>query len=79
MPYYYYGFYPWSGLGVLWGLLWFFLVIFVIVALVRGGRRWRRYRDWLPEKTALDILKERYAKGELAREQFEQMKKDIGE
>ena len=70
----------WIGLGVLhMGLFWI-LVILGIVVLVK----------WLAsgpptslpprsERRALDILKERYAKGELTREQFEQMKREIGD
>ncbi|HLB13922.1 MAG TPA: SHOCT domain-containing protein [Burkholderiales bacterium] len=65
----------WIGLGIFhMGLFWI-LVILGIVVLVK----WLA-SDGAPrtEKRALDILKERYAKGELTREQFEQMKRDVG-
>jgi putative membrane protein len=67
------------GMGMLLFMLLFWaLVIAGIVALVRwafgwsgfGGRAMRGGR-------ALDILKERYARGELTREQFEAMRRDI--
>ena len=47
---------------------------FVFAALLRwlGGGR-------LGESRAIDILKARYARGELTREQFEQLKREIGE
>ena len=65
----------WIGLGIFhMGLFWI-LVILGIVVLVK----WLA-SDGTPrtERRALDILKERYAKGELTREQFEQMKRDVG-
>lgn len=34
-------------------------------------------QDSRQEATALDILKQRYAKGEISREEFEQMKKEL--
>jgi putative membrane protein len=48
------------------------LGIIVLVKWLTGGSAPRS------ETRAIDILKERYAKGELTREQFEQMKRDIG-
>ena len=66
----------WIGLGMVHMLLFWVLVILGIVVLTRwlaGGPR----DGVLP--SAIDILKARYAKGEITREQFEQMKRDIGE
>jgi putative membrane protein len=59
-------------------------VLLVVVYLIfgRGGFRppWQNgghYEDRPRSEDALDILKKRYAKGEITREEFEQMKKDI--
>ena len=64
----------WLGLGVLHMVLFWGLVLLAFVALLRwlgGGSR--------AEPRAMDILKGRYAKGELTREQFEQLKRELGE
>jgi len=73
-----------------WGGMWVFpiiMIVFMIFVLYlvfgRGRSRlpWQnhdknhvRLRD--PE-TALDILKKRYAKGEITKEEFEQIRSDI--
>ena len=59
--------------GIIWVLFWVIFAL-VISRLSWGRRYWRR--EW-PEKTALDILKERYAKGEINKQEFEDKKKDI--
>ncbi len=63
------------GIGMLlfWGL-----VIALIVMLVRGlGRRPVGHEPRLREKTALDILDERYARGEIEKTEFEGKKRDL--
>jgi putative membrane protein len=65
----------WMFGGGLWMLLSWLLPVALIVAaiyvLARPGQGTR-------EKTALDILKERYARGEIEKEEFEQKKRDLG-
>ena len=59
--------------GIIWVLFWVILAL-VISRFTWGHRQCRR--GW-PEKTALDILKERYAKGEIDKQEFEEKKKDL--
>ena len=59
----------------------FWLVIIGLCLYFIFGRK-RSSRTWLPGRspegeTALDILKKRYAKGEISKDEFEQMKRDI--
>ena len=67
----------WGGFCWLWMALWWVLIIAGIVALVR----WlsvRRTEDEKPAaNTALDLLKERYARGELDHDAYEKMRRDL--
>ena len=57
-------------------LLWWLLPIaLVVLAAMYFGRR---MPPGNAEKTALDILKERYARGGIGKDEFEQKKQDIG-
>jgi len=64
----------WGALGVVHMIVFWTFLVLVVALLVR----------WLagghvppPGHSAREILDERYAKGELTREQFEQMKADL--
>ncbi|OGG03609.1 hypothetical protein A2W14_03005 [Candidatus Gottesmanbacteria bacterium RBG_16_37_8] len=68
----------WGGFGVLgWVSMLFFwlLLILGVIALFRYlGGSGKTTKD---DKTPLDILRERYAKGEIDKKEFEEMKKDL--
>lgn len=69
-------FWVWHGFGWVFMILWWVSIIAVIVATVKWlatGSSGSSSR----EKTALDILKERYARGEIDREEFEQKRRDL--
>ena len=75
--------YGWDGgwlgmaIGMIGTLLFWILIIVGIVVLVKWLAR-SQSPGAPPAKTALDILKERYARGEIEREEFEQKKRDLG-
>lgn len=70
-------FWGWGHMGG-WGFMMFFWLI-ILAVLVYGIFSFSRNRGGGAQTggKALDILKERYARGEISREEFERMKKDI--
>lgn len=71
----------WFGDGMWFG--WIFMVVFWaliiigIVALVRWIITQNRPPESHTDKSALDILKERYAKGEISKEDYEEKRKNL--
>ncbi|MGA2159056.1 MAG: SHOCT domain-containing protein [Dehalococcoidia bacterium] len=67
----------WWGLGFVFFILFWVAVIWFIVWIVRRSTGRGGLGMGMGSKSALDIAKERYARGEITKEQFEQIKKDI--
>ncbi|MDZ7752909.1 MAG: SHOCT domain-containing protein [Gammaproteobacteria bacterium] len=67
------------GGGFMW-ILWLViigLVVWAVAALAGGTGRARSIEAPPPAKSALEILEERYARGDIDREEFEQKKADL--
>ncbi len=62
------------GLG--W-LLWIIIIVLAVALIWRNTREKDKYIPFENKETVLDILKKRYAKGEIAKEEFDRMKKEI--
>ena len=69
----------WGGLMMLlfWGAI-TALVVWAVQSLGRRDDGRAQYRA-TPSGTPLDVAKERYARGEIRRDEFEQMKRDLEE
>lgn len=76
-----YGGYGYGMMGYGWGWLMmigiFILVVLGIIALVRYLQQSARPGRQTAAKTALDILKERYARGEISDEEYQAKKAEI--
>jgi len=58
-------------------ILFWVVIIVAVVILVKWLAGGSSRIDLPREKTALDILKERYARGEIGKEEFEQKKREL--
>lgn len=78
----------WSGVGSQsWAVAWPFVALWlafklvicalVVIALVYGVRCLRRRCGGGSPTTPLEILRARYARGELTRQDFESMRRDL--
>ncbi|WP_193367857.1 SHOCT domain-containing protein [Pelagibius marinus] len=83
----YYGHYMWDGgwhgmfLGPLFMMLFFVVLVVAVVVGIRwfGGLPGHHGHHTPGGKASLDILKERYARGEIDKEEFEERRRVLGE
>lgn len=64
---------PWWGMG--WGM--WFIPLLVVLAIYFFARNYSQNKNGQINESPMDILRKRYAKGEITKEQFEEMKKNL--
>lgn len=58
-------------------IFWILLIVLVVWLFINQNSRSKQNFNNPQSESPMDILKKRYAKGEITKEQFEQMKKDL--
>ena len=64
-----------------WGMSWWWIIgLFIVVAIVWmvvKAMNKNKSANQISEKSALDILKKRYARGEIDKKEFDERKNDL--
>jgi putative membrane protein len=60
--------------GFIWPLIVLIVLVGVVIYFIKNRDKMKDY-----DESPLEILKKRYAKGEITKQQFEEMKKDLEE
>ena len=74
-----YGYHLGMGWMLFGMILWIFIVVCAVLVVLWLLRKSGKAMQSHKIDTALEILKKRYVQGEITREQYEEMKKDISE
>ncbi|TDT68622.1 putative membrane protein [Hypnocyclicus thermotrophus] len=61
-----------GGQGIMMIIFWIVIVALIFYFINKNGNK-----EIFKSKTSLEILKERYAKGEITKEEYEKIKKDL--
>jgi putative membrane protein len=72
--------YYWPTWGIVLAIIIFLVMVFWVLAITLMVVRFMRRGNeggGAEKQTPLDIARERYAKGEITKEQYEQLKKDL--
>jgi len=68
----------WMVFGGVWMLLFWIAIIWLVIWGIRSVVRHRDSKSGTAEKhDPLEIAKERYAKGQISKEEFDQIKRDL--
>lgn len=61
------------------GFMWIILIIIIVavILMVKGYFSPAKKENKPPGESALDVLKKRYARGEISKEEYEEKKKDL--
>ena len=74
---YYGGMGGFGFLGFLFMILWWAFIIALVIAAIKWLTRGSRGSRSTGEKSPMEILKERYARGEITKDEYQEIRKEL--